>query len=492
MVPRILKRDAGATYRPGGGRMVTTAACERNAKPVFYKARDPHASPMHQLFSMYFDEFERVYEERYQKRYGFWRPVIRDAVDAFLACGDVEEGFARVRCPDCAYEFFVALSCGGRCICASCHQKRTLLTGLHISENVCEPVAHRQFVWTLPKRFRRFFLLNRDLLRKLPLLAWGCLLEVYRAVLGRDDVRPGMIASIQTFGNLSHFNPHLHSLATDGAFTSDGTFIPLPEEVDTAPFLLLWEQKVFDLLVTEGRITAEVVTQMRNWRFTGFSVDKSVRIAAGDKAGLERLSQYMVRCPFSLDRIVSVNEQGQVVYRAEKPAPVKYPLFGDERLTAGTRRNFEVFDPLDFIAEITQHVPDKGAHLIRYYGWYSNKTKGLLAQQQVEADLGLLDRGDEDEDAWRPSRKAARLRWAALIRRVYESDPLSCPQCGAQMDVISLITAEQQPSVVRKIVDHCRLARDPPTTASEPTRDDLEAEFEELKVVPIDEFLASL
>ena len=92
----------------------------------------------------------------------------------------------------------------------------------------------------------------------------------------------------------------------------------------------------------------------------------------------------------------------------------------------------------------------------------------------------------------RPSRKAARLRWAALIRRVYEVDPLSCPRCGARMKVISLITAEEQPSVVRKIVDHCGLGRDPPTPGAEPTREALEAELEEVQVVPIDEFLASL
>ena len=43
-------------------------------------------------------------------------------------------------------------------------------------------------------------------------------------------------------------------------------------------------------------------------------------------------------------------------------------------------------------------------------------------------------------------------------------------------------------------MDHRGLARDPPTTGVEPTRDDLEAEFEEVQVVPIrsDEFLASL
>jgi hypothetical protein len=30
----------------------------------------------------------------------------------------------------------------------------------------------------------------------------------------------------------------------------------------------------------------------------------------------------------------------------------------------------------DFIAELTQHIPPKHKHLIRYYGLYSNRTKG--------------------------------------------------------------------------------------------------------------------
>jgi len=41
------------------------------------------------------------------------------------------------------------------------------------------------------------------------------------------------------------------------------------------------------------------------------------------------------------------------------------------------RRNFPILDPLDFLAEFTQHIPPTGAHLIRYYGWYSNKARGL-------------------------------------------------------------------------------------------------------------------
>jgi hypothetical protein len=65
------------------------------------------ASPFFQLVSRYFDEFERVYPEKYQKTYGFWRPVIRRSIDKFIKCGDLREGFARVKCTACNKEMFV-------------------------------------------------------------------------------------------------------------------------------------------------------------------------------------------------------------------------------------------------------------------------------------------------------------------------------------------------------------------------------------------------
>ena len=37
---------------------------------------------------------------------------------------------------------------------------------------------------------------------------------------------------------------------------------------------------------------------------------------------------------------------------------------------AGINRNFEVISATDFLAAITQHIPDKGAQMVRYYGWY--------------------------------------------------------------------------------------------------------------------------
>jgi hypothetical protein len=70
-----------------------------------------------------------------------------------------------------------------------------------------------------------------------------------------------------------------------------------------------------------------------------------------------------------------------------------------------------VFDPLDFFAEGAQHIPDPGNHLVRYYGWYSNKTRGQRAQRQpTPAGTGIPARS--------PSAREARFRPQAIDRRL--------------------------------------------------------------------------
>ena len=298
--------------------------CPAVNRVASYRPRRPWQSPLWRLLDQHYDEFQRVYDERYQKRYGFWRPVIERTVEKFLACGDLKQGFARVRCPRCRYEFFVAFSCRRRCLCPSCHQKRALLTAQHIAREVCEPVPHHQFVFTIPKRLRLFFRFDRRLLGELPRLAFKTVLEVYRAVLDRRDVTPGMVAAIHTFGQVLHFHPHLHALVTDGALAPDGRFIALPE-LEGEPFEKLWQRKVFELLLKRGKIDESLVTQMLSWQHSGFGVNFAVRLGADDLAGRERLAQYMLRCPLSLDRMIRVTDEGQVLYLAEKKTPRRFP-----------------------------------------------------------------------------------------------------------------------------------------------------------------------
>ncbi len=219
---------------------------------------------------------------------------------------------------------------------------------------------------------------------------------------------------------------------------------------------------------------------MRSWRHSGFNVDRSVRLQAGDRDGLERLAQYMARSPFSLARLIRIPPAGKVLYKAEKDRCQRYPQPAGEDLFGGVARNYQIFEPLDFLAELTQHIPSKGEHLIRYYGRYSNKARGLRAKS---APADPDPRPASDAPAPPMIAEPARLdrrRWAALIKHIYQVDPLRCPKCGGTMKIIAFIEAHQG-DTIRKILEHCGLWHDPPSRSppktlpsSRPVRSSLE------------------
>ena len=146
---------------------------------------------------------------------------------------------------------------------------------MHVAEEVCAPVAHRQVVLTIPKRLRLHARFDRSLLGKLFLCAWTCIQVEVRRLLGRDDVAPGMIAVTQTHGELLHGHPHLHALGTCGPFTPAGDFLELP---DLDRLEVAWQEAVFALYLAEDKIEPEVVENMRTWQHSGFSVDQSVPV----------------------------------------------------------------------------------------------------------------------------------------------------------------------------------------------------------------------
>ena len=70
-----------------------------------YRPRQPVL--FRKLFRQRFPAFEVLYEERYASFFGKFRlPLIAHAASAFLLCGDWSEGIARIRCPDCGYDYF--------------------------------------------------------------------------------------------------------------------------------------------------------------------------------------------------------------------------------------------------------------------------------------------------------------------------------------------------------------------------------------------------
>ncbi|MBN1797077.1 MAG: transposase, partial [Spirochaetales bacterium] len=103
------------------------------------------------------------------------------------------------------------------------------------------------------------------------------------------------------------------------------------------------------------------------WKHSGFSIDSGTRIY--DDRARECLSQYIVRAPLSLEKIVWEKKTDTVVWKAAKKGPFK----GKERY----------FSCTDFIAQLTLHIPPKGKHLVRRYGVYSSRSRGTWKKRKA-------------------------------------------------------------------------------------------------------------
>ena len=122
----------------------------------------------------------------------------------------------------------------------------------------------------------------------------------------------------------------------------------------------------------------------------------------------------------------------------------------------------KVFDALEWLALMCSHVPNKGEHMVRYYGYYSNVSRGK--------------RKNQNQDEWIPctlkpyeSYRESRKNWASLIQMIYEVDPLTCPRCQGRMRILAFI---EDPEIVKKILKHLGLwkvkPRPPPKRAYAP------------------------
>jgi hypothetical protein len=229
-------------------------------------------------------------------------------------------------------------------------------------------------------------------------------------------------------------------LVTDGLFLKNGMFYVMPSNSDLKPLEDIFQATILKMLKEEGKINDDIITNLLSWRHSGFSVDNSVRIAADNQEGHISLAQYIIRNTFSIDKLIYNEENGTVIYHS--------------KMTHGKgKKNFEVYTAEEFIAAITQHIPEKNFQMIRYYGHYSNKSRGM------RKNMGIYRPGDEpkfesindieviDVSEYNPPRIPSKT-WRECIKRIFEIDPLRCPRCGGQLKIISFITDKK---IIKKI-----------------------------------------
>ena len=93
------------------------------------------------------------------------------------------------------------------------------------------------------------------------------------------------------------------------------------------------------------------------------------------------------------------------------------------------------------MAALISHIPDRGGQTVRYYGHYSNVTRGRLKKEEGEPEFHIIE--DESPGSLNKS-------WARLVQKIYEVDPLICPKYGAEMRIIAPV---EDYKIVKKILD---------------------------------------
>ncbi len=89
----------------------------------------------------------------------------------------------------------------------------------------------------------------------------------------------------------------------------------------------------------------ERVQVLLSWKHSGFNLHAGDLVPPENKAELENLAQYILRNPFSVQKMTMESPTDTIIYRS--------------RLNPKINRNFEVFTPMDFLAASTQHISNK-------------------------------------------------------------------------------------------------------------------------------------
>jgi hypothetical protein len=287
---------------------------------------------------------------------------------------------------------------------------------------------------------------NRKLCSHLHQAASGAWNEYVK--LSDASAQTGCVTSLHCLGDLVHYNPHIHSFCLSGYLNEHGEFQEF-DEIDTKFLEEEFSKRVFNGLLEEGLISEEEVESMRAWPHSGFSVYAGGGISGEDEESRLFIARYLAKSPVSLKRL-SIEE--------DEVAPKVVCL---KELDDGETERREL-SPLEFLAELSQAVPDPYEQRYRYYGLYSARTRGA---ERIRREEEILALGLEPEEA--EEKKPVSHFWSFWIKKVFEIDPMECPKCGSRMKVKAIIFDSQE---IERFTKHLGFPawRAPPSLSESP------------------------
>jgi hypothetical protein len=359
------------------------------------------------IFSDHWKSIKLELSRRYESSH--WKSIV-ESVEKMLSCREPSNGYAEYICTHCGTKKKCAFTCKGR-FCTSCGKK---YTDEWVQRTVDEliDVPHRHLVFTIAEELREVLFWHRCLLKVMMDCAAKTALEVLQSQ--KSKAVPGILVVVHTFGRDLKFNPHVHVLITEGGLIG-GQWGPIP----FLPYALLRKKWQYHLLTeikgrwASSREDSRFIDRLFKDNVQGFYVNGESRMTSSWYAA-RYIGRYIARPALAEHKLTGYDGQWVTFW---------YESHEEKR------RVYRRVGVREFIERLIDHIPLKGFKMVRHYGLYARRSKGIVLEILNKCRNFL-------QQSFTFLRAPAKvLGWRQRLIQTFGQDPLLCPRCGEEMEL---------------------------------------------------------
>ena len=338
------------------------------------------------------------------------RSVEIENVERLKKCKTPSNGYKIYKCPKCGLKKYVPFTCKCR-LCTSCGTKAANQWANEIHHKLLK-VPHRHVIFTISDKLRE--LLRDPKYQKILFMASKITMEEMVASSNKKSkqkikLKIGMIQVLQTYGADIKWNPHVHCIVTEGGFDRKGNWI----HTYYMPYKF-WRKKWQYLLLTmlkkempKCKENSDFINMLFKNNPEGFVINGERRFEKGEGWNMARyIGRYIKHPPIGESRITAFDGK-QVTYW--------YKDSETKKIITVTMEKFE------FIRLLLSHLPEKNFKIVRYVGIYSRR--GYKHRQTEFHDSEMI---------------FIKKSWREEIKKTFSYDPLICPDCNIEMELIEI------------------------------------------------------
>jgi Putative transposase len=218
-----------------------------------------------------------------------------------------------------------------------------------------------------------------------------------------------MIQVLQTYGSDMKWNPHLHCIVTEGGFDNNWNWIHFGF-IPYRKWRRKWQYKLLTLLKKElpkGTETNVFIDRLFKDYPNGFVVNGKRRFEKREGWSMARyIGRYIKHPSIAESRIIAYDGKHVTFWYRDSET--------DQKITV-------TMDKFEFVGLLLSHIPEKNFKIVRYIGIYSRRGYRHTQTEFHEAVIVIIKRS-----------------WREEIKKTFEYDPLICPYCNTQMELIGI------------------------------------------------------